>query len=303
MGRIYRMNKKTAGLIISFAAGLLVLAYLKSQPVLNHASTARVFNVSAGHSCLSPCPTVTFPLTLFTPSPTPRPSSTATKIPSRTWTPAIKPSPTRTPTVKPSPTRTPTAKPNPTSAVVSSSTVIILGAGDSACGTGSAGAACKQKQTSDLLLTINPNRVLALGDNQYEAGALSDFQNFYAPSWGRVKSKTSPVVGNHEYGTSQASGYFTYFGAAAGDPAKGYYSYTLGDWRLIALNSNCSRVGGCSAGSPQYTWLQKDLSAHPATCTLAYLHHPLWSSSTYATPAVRPLLQLLYDYGAELVLA
>jgi hypothetical protein len=287
------MNKKVAGLMISFAGGLLVLAYLKSQPALAHASTARVFNASAGQSCLLPCPTLTFPFTIFTPSPTPRPSITATKIPSRTWTPTVKPSPTRTPTVKPSPTST----------VALSSVVIILGAGDIVCGTGSSGAACKQKETSDLLLAINSNRVLALGDNQYEIGALSDFQNFYAPSWGRVKSKTSPVVGNHEYGTSNASGYFTYFGAAAGDPAKGYYSYNLGSWHLIALNSNCSQVGGCSSGSPQYTWLQKDLNASSAACTLAYLHHPLWSSSSYATSAVKPLMQLLYDHGAELVLA
>jgi len=181
--------------------------------------------------------------------------------------------------------------------------VIVLGAGDIACGRGSSGASCKQKETSDLLLTINPNRVLALGDNQYEAGALSDFQNFYHPTWGRVKSKTSPVAGNHEYGTSNASGYFAYFGAAAGDPAKGYYSYNLGSWHIIALNSNCARAGGCASGNPQYTWLQNDLNASPAACTLAYLHHPLWSSSSYATPAVKPLMQLLYDHGAELVLA
>jgi len=215
----------------------------------------------------------------------------------------IKPSSTRTPTLRPSPTQTPTVRPSSTSTAISSGTVIVLAAGDIACGKGSSGAACKQKETSDLLVAMNPNRVLALGDNQYEDGALSDFQNFYHPAWGRVKSKTSPAVGNHEYGTNNASGYFTYFGAAAGDPAKGYYAYNLGSWRLIALNSNCSQVGGCSAGSPQYTWLQNDLNTNRAACTLAYLHHPLWSSSSYATSSVKPLMQLLYDDGAELVLA
>lgn len=294
------MNKKVAGLILSVASGLLVLVYLKSQPVSAHASTAGVFNGASDYQA-----TVFFPLTIFPISSTPHPSLTSTKIPTRTRTPTLKPSPTRTPTLKPSSTWTPTVRPSPTSTAVSSGAVIVLGAGDIACGTGSSGSSCQQKETSDLLLAINSNRVLALGDNQYETGALSDFQNFYDPTWGRVKSKTSPVAGNHEYGTStgNASGYFAYFGAAAGDPAKGYYSYNLGSWHLIALNSNCARAGGCEPGNPQYTWLQNDLNANPAACTLAYLHHPLWSSSSYATSIVKPLMQLLYDHGAELVLA
>jgi len=199
----------------------------------------------------------------------------------------------------PLPTPTPTRTSTPVG-----QTAVVAGAGDIACGAESNGGSCKQMATSDLLLTINPHRVLIFGDNAYEEGALSDFQNFYHPSWGRVKSKTSPVPGNHDYGIDQeAYGYFTYFGAAAGDPAKGYYSYDLGQWHLIALNSNCSRVGGCSAGTPQNVWLQNDLQAHPAACTLAYMHHPLWSSSSYSTLAVQPLVELLYDYGVELYLA
>jgi acid phosphatase type 7 len=294
------MHKKAVGVMISFGCGLLVLVYLKSQPMLAHASTARVFNGSSNDRA-----TVFMPLLIVPINPTLRSSLTSTKTPTRTWTPTMKPSPTRTPTIKPSPTQTPTVRPSPTSTAVSSGAVIVVGAGDIACGGGSSDSSCKQKETSDLLLTINPDRVLALGDNQYETGSLSDFQNFYHPTWGRVKSKTSPVAGNHEYGTStgNASGYFAYFGAAAGDPAKGYYSYNLGSWHLIALNSNCARAGGCSPGNPQYTWLQNDLEANSAACTLAYLHHPLWSSSSFATSIVKPLMQLLYDYGAELVLA
>ena len=103
-------------------------------------------------------------------------------------------------------------------------------------------------------------------------------------SWGRVKSRIHPVAGNHEYQTAGAAGYFDYFNGVgnatgpAGDRGKGYYSYEIGSWHVIALNSNCAEVGGCGAGSPQEQWLRSDLAAHPSTCTLAYWHHPLFSS-------------------------
>jgi hypothetical protein len=210
---------------------------------------------------------------------------------------------TPAPTSQSVPTYTPTFRPSPTpTASLSAATVVIGAAGDIVCGAKSNGGACKQMQTSDLLLAINPDRVLALGDIQYEDGSLSDFQTFYNPSWGRLKSKTSPAVGNHEYGTNNAAGYFAYFGVAAGDPAKGYYSYNLGGWHLIALNSSCSRVGGCGEDDPQYAWLQNDLQANPAACTLAYMHHPLWASSSLSTSTVQPLVQLLYDHGVEVLL-
>jgi len=180
--------------------------------------------------------------------------------------------------------------------------VVVAAAGDVACGTLSQGAACKQMETSDLLLAINPNRVLALGDLQYEDGTLSDFLDFYDPAWGRLKSQTRPAAGNHEYETNEAAGYFSYFGAAAGDPELGYYSYNVGQWHLIALNSNCSRVGGCGKGDPQHIWLKNDLNANAPTCTLAYMHHPLWASSSLWASNVRPLVQLLYDSGVELLL-
>ena len=106
--------------------------------------------------------------------------------------------------------------------------------------------------TSNLLLGAGLAAVLPLGDTQYERGALGAFQQSYAPSWGGVKPITRPAVGNHEYQTASATDYFTYFGAAAGDPATGYYSYDIGAWHLIALNGNCPRVGGCDAGSAQW---------------------------------------------------
>ena len=123
-----------------------------------------------------------------------------------------------------------------------------------------------------------PGTVAILGDIAYPNGSAADFANCFAPSWGRHKARTRPSPGNHEYVTAGAAGYFGYFGAAAGDPSKGYYSYDLGNWHLIALNSNCAFVS-CSAGSPQETWLRADLAATTKPCILAYWHHPRFSSS------------------------
>jgi hypothetical protein len=146
--------------------------------------------------------------------------------------------------------------------------------------------------------------VLPLGDIQYEDGSLDKFSASYAPSWGRLKSITHPVPGNHEYLTADAAGYYSYFGAAAGDPAKGYYSYDVGAWHVVALNSNCTPIGGCGSGSPQLTWLKSDLAAHPTTCTAAYWHHPLFSSGEHGNNAsTAPLWDALAASGAELVLS
>lgn len=188
---------------------------------------------------------------------------------------------------------------------------VIAAAGDVACdpadpsfngGNGTA-VACRMKGTSDLLLALAPDAVLLLGDNQYENGALAKYQASYDPTWGRLKAITRPVPGNHDYGTAGAAGYYTYFGAAAGDPAKGYYSFDLGGWHVIALNSNCAQVGGCGPGSPQEQWLAADLAAHPGVCTLAYWHHPRFSSGPHGNDATfQTFWQLLYDAGADLVL-
>lgn len=166
-------------------------------------------------------------------------------------------------------------------------------------------AACDRTDDSDtaaLLDSLGGDAVAALGDLAYEQGTASEFTNCYGPTWGRAKARTRPAIGNHEYELSP-SPYFAYFGAAAGDPAKGYYSYELGAWHVIVLNSNCAQVS-CAGGSPQATWLSADLAAHPAKCTLAYWHHPLFNSSslTGATPGVIPLWDILDAAGADLVL-
>jgi hypothetical protein len=188
---------------------------------------------------------------------------------------------------------------------------VIAAAGDIACdpadpsfngGQGTA-TACRMKATSDLILSLAPAAVLLLGDNQYENGALANYQASYAPTWGRLNAIVRPIPGNHEYLTAGAAGYFSYFGAAAGDPAKGYSSYDLGSWHLIALNSNCAAVGGCGAGSPQEQWLAADLAAHPGTCTLAYWHHPRFSSGPHGDDAISAAFwQALHAAGADVVL-
>ena len=189
--------------------------------------------------------------------------------------------------------------------------VRVAAAGDIACdpasssfngGQGS-GLNCRQLATSDLLVGAGYSAVLVLGDNQYENGAYSKFLASYDPSWGRVKSITRPTPGNHEYQTAGAAGYYQYYGAAAGDPAKGYYSFDLGGWHLVALNSNCSAVGGCGAGSPQEQWLRADLAAHRTECTLAYWHHPRFSSGEHGSDsAYTAFFQALYDADADVVL-
>jgi hypothetical protein len=198
---------------------------------------------------------------------------------------------------------------------------VIGAAGDIACdptdgnfhgGLGTA-TRCRQLYTSDLLVNGGLTAVLPLGDIQYGCGGGAAFLQSYDLSWGRVKSISHPVAGNHEYSTSggtgcdttaSAAGYFGYFGTAAGSQTQGYYSFNIGSWHLIALNSNCSRVGGCSAGSPQEQWLRGDLAASHAACTLAYWHHPLFTSGEYApgVGSVRPLFRALYENNVDIVL-
>src|SRR5438094_518927 len=144
-----------------------------------------------------------------------------------------------------------------------------------------------------------PGTVIAVGDNAYPDGTSADYKNCYNPTWGRFKARTKPVPGNHDYITTHASGYFNYFGAAAGASGKGYYSYDLGDWHVVALNSNITM----NVGSPQEVWLRADLAKSTKRCTLAYMHHPLFSSGNEgAHIETRPLWVDLYNAGAELVI-
>jgi hypothetical protein len=163
-------------------------------------------------------------------------------------------------------------------------------------------ASTGDEQTAALVAQI-PGTVAALGDNAYENGTAAEYASCYGPSWGQFKARTKPVPGNHEYLTTGATGYYGYYGAVAGDPAKGYYSYNVGRWHAVALNSNCSAIGGCNAGSPQEQWLRADLAAHPAFCTLAYWHHPRFSSGQVGDDSMTAgLWAALQDYDADLVL-
>jgi hypothetical protein len=176
---------------------------------------------------------------------------------------------------------------------------ILLAAGDI--------AACDVHgdETTAALLDLFPTAAVgALGDNAYEAGTDAEFANCYGPSWGRAKRRTHPTPGDHDYGTPGAAGYFRYFGGAAGEAGKGYYSYDLGSWHVAVLNSTCVDVpGGCGAASPEAQWLRADLAAHRTSCTLAYWHRPRFSSSSKASPFVQPFWQILAAAGAELVLS
>jgi Ca2+-binding RTX toxin-like protein len=190
---------------------------------------------------------------------------------------------------------------------------VVAAAGDIACapddpdfkGTAGAGGRCRMRATSDLLLRANLAAVLALGDLQYEDGELEDFQASYHPTWGRVKGITHPAPGNHEYRTEGASGYFTYWGTAAGDPGGGYYSFDVGRWHLIALNTYEACEGspeGCGSESPQQRWLATDLADDHARCTLAYWHQPLFSSQPKQDQEVVGFWDALMDDRAEVVL-
>jgi acid phosphatase type 7 len=177
--------------------------------------------------------------------------------------------------------------------------VVLVGAGDIASCDDLAGA----KATAKLIDEI-PGTVFAVGDLAYPDGSDEEFANCYAPTWGRFKGRTRPAPGNHEYHSNGASGYSRYFGGMAGDPKKGYYSYDLGTWHIIVLNSECAEVGGCGSGSPQEQWLRQDLAAHPTACTLSYFHKPLFSSGEKHgnDPEIKPLWQALYAANAEIVI-
>jgi hypothetical protein len=197
---------------------------------------------------------------------------------------------------------------------------VIAAAGDIACdpansvfnnGLGNS-SSCRQLYTSNLLVNTGLAAVIDLGDNQYYCGSDQAFLQSYDLSWGRVKSITHPSAGNHEYLTSggtgcdssntNAAGYFQYFGAAAGTQGQGWYSFNVGTWHLIALNTNCSNVGGCASGSPQYKFLQADLAAHPNQCTLAFWHIPLFSSGGRQAANSKAFWTLLYNAHADVIL-
>lgn len=189
---------------------------------------------------------------------------------------------------------------------------VVAAVGDVACdpadrnygGGAGVGAFCRMRDTAEAAASFAPSHVLSRGDQQYADGALEKFRTSYDASWGRFNPVVRPVPGNHEYQTPGAAGYYAYFGASAGDPTKGYYSYDVGTWHVVALNSHCIDVGGCEAGSAQAEWLRADLAASAARCTLAYWHEPSYSpmSAVGDGTALTTSWQLLYADAAEVVL-
>jgi hypothetical protein len=186
------------------------------------------------------------------------------------------------------------ASPSGTSPPAPSDTYVLVGAGDIA-GNGPGDSA-----TAALLDGIS-GTVYTLGDNVYDNGTTAEFNAYYEPTWGRHKVRTKPSPGNHDYNTSGATGYYGYFGSAAGDPARGYYSYDLGNWHIVVINSNIAR----GVGSVQEKWLRADLAASTKPCSLAYWHHPRFTSGADHAPdtSMAPVWQALYDFNAEVVLS
>jgi calcineurin-like phosphoesterase family protein len=198
----------------------------------------------------------------------------------------------------------PSANPSPAGSVKSLSVPaghdpVLVGAGDIASCEDLSGA----EATAKLLDSI-PGVVFTAGDNAYASGTAEEFRNCYQPTWGRHKDRTRPSVGNHEFHSDSAAPYFDYFGPNAGDPTLGYYSYELGTWHIVVLNSQCGEVGGCQQGSREEKWLRSDLEAHPAGCVLAYWHIPLFSSGAKHgnDPAMKAFWIDLYNSGATVVI-
>jgi len=180
---------------------------------------------------------------------------------------------------------------------------VFVGAGDiGECGLQHA------RKTAAIVDTI-PGTVFNLGDNAYPDGTLSDYGRCYAPSWGQFKKRTRPVPGNHEYKVDTAAGgYFGYFGVAAHDAPTGWYSYDLGSWHIIVLNSSFEETATLSRvlnRQTQLSWLHNDLAAHPTTCTLAMWHHPRFSSGVVHgnDTLMQAFWQVLYDAGADVILS
>jgi hypothetical protein len=215
-------------------------------------------------------------------------------------------------------------------AVAASTTapVSVAAVGDIACdpldpsfnGGAGTGTDCGEEATAGLVAAGGYNAVLPLGDLQYDCGSLANFEASYDPAWGIFSATAHPVPGNHEYKpdsifgetgcTPDAAGYYTYFTDAGntnvdGVNDNGYYSYTLGTWHVIAINSNCSEIGGCGAGSPEFTWVKSDLAANKRRCTLAYWHYAPWASNapTGGVALMRPMWKMLVNHHVDLVLA
>lgn len=203
-----------------------------------------------------------------------------------------------------------------TEAIVASEPIVVAAVGDISCPPDlpMTEDGCQMAAVRDAIKRDNPDHVLVLGDLQYNAGEPENFQSLFSPLWADLKDRSFAVPGNHEYRTSQAQGYFDYWNGdqpsstMAGETGKGYYSVDLGSWHLIGLNSNCEFIGGCDDKSDQIRWLRQDLAAQQTTgCTLAFWHHPFFTSGRYTNDTVsknRSLVfwETLQAAGTEIVL-
>lgn len=179
---------------------------------------------------------------------------------------------------------------------------VLLAAGDIAeCPTSG------DEATAEIVERFPGATVAALGDNAYPRGSVRDYRDCFDPSWGRFRDRIRPATGNHDFSTKDAGGYYQYFGDAGGPFDRYHYSYDLGAWHVVVLNSDCWRVGGCELGAPQIEWLRDDLARNPRQCTLAYMHRPPFSSGRYGEPndtmRVRPIWQTLYEENVDVLLA
>jgi Calcineurin-like phosphoesterase len=160
--------------------------------------------------------------------------------------------------------------------------------------------------TAKILADYPQATIQTLGDNAYQHGTAAEFAQCYDPSWGQFKDRTRPATGNHDEATENAQGYWEYFGERGGPYDKYYYSYDLGSWHVVVLNSDCWRVGGCELNDPQAEWLRNDLARHGSFCTLAVWHRPPFSSGRYCDPddtdRVRPLWRVVSEEGVDVVL-
>lgn len=163
---------------------------------------------------------------------------------------------------------------------------------------------CVARALAAQALRLEPDRLLGLGDYQYELPTSEAYRTAYASSWGRLRDATIPARGNQEYKVHDAETFTSYFGDHSGDP-RGYWSTDLGDWHVVVLDSNCTTVfGGCAEGSAQQLWLADDLASHSQRCTVALMHHPRWSSGIAGdNQTVEPLWRTLADGGADLLLS
>lgn len=219
------------------------------------------------------------------------PSST----PSLTYTPTIPPTATPTVTETPEPTSTPSPTPAP---------VTLVGAADiSYCGEQFLGDEATAKVLAAVIEQYPDVQIFTAGDNVQGKGIMAEYLNCFTPSWGQFKERIHPAPGNHDYMTNQGAPYYTYFGAQAGEAGQGYYSYDMGEWHIIALNSNCNDIG-CREGSRQVEWLRQDLENNNKRCTMMYWHHPRFSSGHAGNyGSVYDFWRIGMEYGVEMVVS